>query len=229
MHFHLPKPMHGWREFFGEVGIIMLGVLLALGAEQVVEALHWSRETADAREALKAELNHDLGAIQFSQAHSACLLARMDDLDEFIRASRAGKPIRLTAPLSGAGGYSFHSNVWDIVKTGQTAAHMSLREKLDYAQIYDILDNLQRQRQLAGDAQKELVEATYGGTLSDADLRRMELNIRIERSYPVTLQSNLGEIAGAVQRLGLKPDRLPEVNPEGAKAVCTSILPPGTH
>ena len=33
MHFHLPKPLHGWREFVGEVAIIVLGVLIALGAE----------------------------------------------------------------------------------------------------------------------------------------------------------------------------------------------------
>ena len=32
MHIHLPKPLHGWRAFVGEVGIIVLGVLIALGA-----------------------------------------------------------------------------------------------------------------------------------------------------------------------------------------------------
>ena len=37
MHFHLPKPLHGWRAFTGEVGIIVIGVLIALGAEQIVE------------------------------------------------------------------------------------------------------------------------------------------------------------------------------------------------
>jgi hypothetical protein len=41
MHFHLPKPLHGWREFTGEVGIIVIGVLIALGAQQVVEAAQW--------------------------------------------------------------------------------------------------------------------------------------------------------------------------------------------
>jgi len=40
MHFHLPKPLHGWREFAGEVGIIVLGVLIALGAEQALETVH---------------------------------------------------------------------------------------------------------------------------------------------------------------------------------------------
>jgi hypothetical protein len=33
MHFRLPKPLHGWREFVGEVGIIVIGVRIALGAE----------------------------------------------------------------------------------------------------------------------------------------------------------------------------------------------------
>ena len=36
MRFALPKPIHGWRAFWGEVGIIVLGVLIALGAQQLV-------------------------------------------------------------------------------------------------------------------------------------------------------------------------------------------------
>jgi hypothetical protein len=34
MHFHLPKPLHGWREFAGEVEIIVLGVLIASSASE---------------------------------------------------------------------------------------------------------------------------------------------------------------------------------------------------
>jgi hypothetical protein len=30
MHFHLRKPLHGWREFAGEVGIIVLGRSMCL-------------------------------------------------------------------------------------------------------------------------------------------------------------------------------------------------------
>lgn len=37
MKLRMPKPLHGWREFAGEVGIIVLGVLIALGAQQLVE------------------------------------------------------------------------------------------------------------------------------------------------------------------------------------------------
>ena len=38
-HFQLPKPLHGWRALFGEVGVIVLGVLIALGAQQFARRL----------------------------------------------------------------------------------------------------------------------------------------------------------------------------------------------
>lgn len=59
MQSRLPKPLHGWRAFVGEVGIIVRGVLIALGAGQVVEAIHERTELWDLRSALRAELADD--------------------------------------------------------------------------------------------------------------------------------------------------------------------------
>jgi hypothetical protein len=74
MHFHLPKPLHGWREFFGEVGIIVVGVLIALSAEQVVEAIHWQKEVSEFRQAEDAELANNLAAFRYRllQDHASC-------------------------------------------------------------------------------------------------------------------------------------------------------------
>ena len=55
MHIHLPKPLHGWREFAGEVGIIVIGVLLALGAEQAIEALHHRAQVREMADDLHAQ------------------------------------------------------------------------------------------------------------------------------------------------------------------------------
>jgi len=41
MEIHRPRAVHHWRELLKEVGIIVLGVLIALGAEQTVEWFHW--------------------------------------------------------------------------------------------------------------------------------------------------------------------------------------------
>lgn len=35
MHVHMPKPLHGWRASIGEVGIIVLGVLMLLACAPV--------------------------------------------------------------------------------------------------------------------------------------------------------------------------------------------------
>jgi hypothetical protein len=55
MHIHLPKPLHGWREFLGEVGIIFIGVMLATGAEQTIEALHHRSQVLEMSEKLREE------------------------------------------------------------------------------------------------------------------------------------------------------------------------------
>jgi hypothetical protein len=51
MHFHLPKPLHGWRQFVGEVEIILIGVLIALGAKQFAQFV---RDRAQVRHGEKA-------------------------------------------------------------------------------------------------------------------------------------------------------------------------------
>jgi len=56
MHVNLPKPLHGWRAFVGEVGIIVLGVLIALGAEQAVQSLHARTTIKEDTDALRREV-----------------------------------------------------------------------------------------------------------------------------------------------------------------------------
>ena len=73
MHFHLPKPLHGWREFLGEVGIIVLGVLIALGAEQAVESAHLRSETEALRASMHDELADDLGRWEVMHSQQRCL------------------------------------------------------------------------------------------------------------------------------------------------------------
>ena len=52
----LPTPLHGWRAFAGEVGVVVLGVAIALGAGQLAEAINWRMQVSDARGALGTEL-----------------------------------------------------------------------------------------------------------------------------------------------------------------------------
>ena len=70
MRFQLPNPRHGWREFAGEVGIIVLGVLIALGAQQLVESWQWRQEVRTERGSLIQEVRDSIGKLAFSDAFS---------------------------------------------------------------------------------------------------------------------------------------------------------------
>src|SRR5947209_20269334 len=78
MRFHLPEPLHGWREFIHEITIIVLGGLIALAAQQVVEAFQWRVKVHRAEAAMRLELAEDDGP----QAYGRMLIARC--LDEQI-------------------------------------------------------------------------------------------------------------------------------------------------
>lgn len=87
VEIHKPKPVHNWREFFGEIGIIVIGVLIAIGAEQTIEALHWQHKAGDAAEAIK----HEMFA-NYSQAVEAASVAPCVDRQLVMLEETLGKP-----------------------------------------------------------------------------------------------------------------------------------------
>lgn len=80
MDLRLPKPIHGWRQLLGEVGIIVLGVLLALVAEQIAQAIH-DRDTArDTLAEVSDELGDDLSSIALRGQAEPCIDRRLTEL-----------------------------------------------------------------------------------------------------------------------------------------------------
>ena len=84
MHVHLPKPLHGWREFAGEVGIIVLGVLIALGAEQAIESIHDRAVTSQSRRDVREEVATNLGFYGQRLQESPCIESKLDDLSKMV-------------------------------------------------------------------------------------------------------------------------------------------------
>ena len=47
---------HSWKDFFIHIATIVIGLLIAIGLEQTVEAIHHHREVKETREALRVEM-----------------------------------------------------------------------------------------------------------------------------------------------------------------------------
>lgn len=81
MEVHRPRnPIHDTRDFLKEVAIIVLGVLIALAAEQTVEWMHWRYEVAEAHAAFRAEMEIADRQFAFRFAADSCVARRLDAL-----------------------------------------------------------------------------------------------------------------------------------------------------
>ncbi len=107
LDIHKPKPIHGLRAFIAEVGIIVLGVLIALGAEQLVLRYHIHEQMAAGEDALTDDYASLVANARERERESPCLGRRLDELAAIIeRADQTGR----LPPLGDIG--SPHSRTW---------------------------------------------------------------------------------------------------------------------
>ena len=136
MHVHLPKPLHGWRALAGEVGIIVLGVLIALASEQIVESLHWRRVLNDYRAALHEEVAHNIATYTYRMSQDRCADARTDELNRWLDSWRAGRPLSSHGPIGVPQSLMVFNGVWSS-RSEEIASRMPLTEQLAYSKLYD--------------------------------------------------------------------------------------------
>jgi type II secretory pathway pseudopilin PulG len=138
MHFHLPKPLHGWREFLGEVGIIVVGVLIALGAEQVVEGVHDRNVAEQARQNVRAEAAMDLAFIQGRVAAQRCIERRLSELSAILGKAGEGalqpRPTWISLPPT----IPFFTGRWQAATASGRNSLFPAKEQEQFGQIYQI-------------------------------------------------------------------------------------------
>jgi hypothetical protein len=216
MHFRLPKPLHGWREFAGEVGIIVIGVLIALSAEQIVQTLQWHEKVRHAEQAMRLELAEDDGPQAYGRLLIAlCLdkqLARIHD-----RPGAAASPDQLRAWVhSYAPPFrTWDSEAWKTVLASDVGSYMGPEKLVEWSAAYRTLPSLTEWNARETDLAAELRDAVPpAGAPSPADLQNLRriagqlrvLNDRISRGSQLFLArtQRLGAGVSALNRRSLQ-------------------------
>lgn len=143
MHVHLPKPLHGWRAFIGEVGIIVLGVLIALSAEQLVEMVQWHRRVAEAETAMTKELAEDDGAQAEARISlSPCIARHLGELETALIAERDRRVPFVPATLVAPTFRTWDDNAWRSAVSANATSHMSTERMYKWSAAYAFIPDM---------------------------------------------------------------------------------------
>jgi len=167
------NPTHTWRDFFIHIATIVIGLLIAVGLEQTVEAIHHRHQVAETREALRKEMA--INQVEFQVATTEWRryvpilqtdLAIMHFLEQHPGAPPQSRPgsLRLRTLLMG-----FTDSAW---KSAQQSGILSLMPPAEFradADFYSRLDALNKEEHDRGDALDQLRE----NTMDDPDISHL--------------------------------------------------------
>jgi hypothetical protein len=144
MDVHKPKPWAGWRELLKEIGTIVVGVLIAISFEAIVERLHWAHEVRAARVTLAGEMGRANEAFAFRAAAGDCIDRRLDALDGVVEAVARHAPVARLGSVLPDVGNAFYNNIWEAHRAAQTLTHFDAKELNILSAYYFQLDSVQR-------------------------------------------------------------------------------------
>jgi hypothetical protein len=130
------KPVHDWGDFLKEVGTIVLGVLIALAADQAVDAWNWHQEVEIVEDSLNDELSDSLFAAQERIKIADCQHRALDALDDLADRSQGTLVLRNT-PVSR--NRVWGTAAWDAAVASGVIAHMPHDTRNSYAELFSFV------------------------------------------------------------------------------------------
>lgn len=187
MQIRFPKPVHGWRVLAGEVGVIVLGVLIALGAQQVVQDWQWRSDVRDADRRMSKELSLDLAFAYERPSIDPCLRPRLAELrDQLLktdpnwpgdRASfrndvyKSGFPAVYRTP-----GRPWTQGSWLTALNGGVVGHFRPERAQQFAGLFESVALLKEAQAEEQDTAGTLGDLAFAGPMTSAE-RRASLKV----------------------------------------------------
>ncbi len=214
MEFHKPKPVHNWRELLTEIGVVVIGVCIALAAEQTVEWLHWRAQVAEAREIIATELAHSVeGAIIRLRAEQ-CAERRFDELAQILDVAAKSGSLPPVGDIGVPPRNLWMSGAWGSVVASQTATHFPRQQLADISHTYMVIEIIEQNYSREIDNWRDLYTIVGPGRrldpASEAELRKALSHARASNRAIASLSGLIiGEIKGL--NLSFSPLDLSEI------------------
>jgi hypothetical protein len=219
----LRPPPNGWGAVGWELAIVTLGVLIALGFDQMVKGINERSDVDEIRRALVAELADDRARWEFMRAADPCTIRRLDAIDQWLATAPTGEKVPdAFSPML----WNMHSTAWDIAKTSPVAGRIPLDERLTFASLYGAIDNW---RDYLTEERANAVELrALLATADQAENRRQVAeHVDVARNAVERRRRNYAYFFTRMDALRVEPDPSRMTITTDYKAMCEPLKPRG--
>lgn len=205
------KPLNGWRQFIGEVGVIVLGVVLALGLEQVIMQWNWSQKVKHSRDSLHEELASDYLLAEERVVAKPCLMAQLDSLEQAVLKARGEiAPVPLIVEPDFIFAYRapwqpWHNSAWKGVEGDETLSHFPRRDRERYAAIHSEIEMLSKLNEDESTEQAKLLALTKPLEVDSSTKEHFVELIESEREKAELMAVLSRSVMKQAERLGAAP------------------------
>jgi hypothetical protein len=204
---HKPKAAHSWREFLIEIGTIILGILIALGLEQLVEEIHWKSAVEEARASIHEEMSFNDALFQHRVRVQACVARRLEDIDKILTEAQTSGRLASVPRVNFALSAQISDSQWQAAQAAQTLAHFPHEEISALGRYYDTVDTFK-----GNFLSKESDAWRWLGDLEGAphpaassDLMQLRFALRSARGSNITIPAASKTMLAIAHKMGVKP------------------------
>ena len=156
MRFRFPRPLHGWRALAGEIGVIVVGILIALTGEQLVQQFHDRSDLREAQQQMLLEMSDDNLPQAFARvAMAPCLDAELEAIARSADANASRAEIERLMGEFEPPVRTWDSEAYDAAVASGALVRAGPQELMRWATIYRVLPIMRtagsQEDQLIGD------------------------------------------------------------------------------
>lgn len=179
------NPPNGWNAVAWELAIVVVGVLIALGAQQAVEELRWRDEVRLTEDALTIEIADSVLHASERQMVNRCLGDRLTHLIGKVSSNKgpwSGDPLPLPRTASGVttttpAAYRtpnrpWNDDVWVATQNGGVFSHMPRERVAAFAKVYARMEGLRKVNEFEHQVFPELLYLSFDTGLDAAARQR---------------------------------------------------------
>lgn len=206
MEIHKPKPIHSWREFLSEIAVVVIGVVIALSADQMLQGFELRAKVRHAEQQMRVEIALDDGPQLLQRiALAPCI---EESLTRIRSAIEQGEP--RAAVVEAVKRFDPPRHTWDSVAFQAAAVnnvlpHLPADRLWRWAYVYAMMPLLDRadEREFL-DVARIRALSTVGGSLIEPERGRMLEAVEALRRDNEDIVAHVTPTAGAIRELGIR-------------------------